>query len=148
MILRISIICIALTCTGVHDLEAQESVPLSRFAGTWVGLQTWTVDNPSAQEPQPVTLTLELTDGKLTGSMTPFLGSAQALAITDAQVVGNELHATANSGRSRNRWQRNVNVSFAFVQEAEELTGTANLTMGVVPWLELDYKLSRKRSRY
>jgi len=148
MILRTSIICLALTVAGVHDIEAQESVPLSQFAGTWVGLQTWTVDNPSAQEPQPVTLTLELVDGELTGSMTPFLGSAQPLTITGARVVGNQLHATADSRRSRNRWQRNVTISFAFIQEAEDLTGTANLTMGEVPWLELDYKLSRKRSRY
>ena len=148
MILRISIICVSLTFAGVGNLEAQDSVSLSQFAGTWVGLQTWTVDNPSAQEPQPVTLTLEVEDGELTGSMTPFLGSAQPLVISEARVVGNELHATVDSSRSWNRWQQNVNITFTFSQEAEELTGTANIRMGEVPWLELDYNLSRKRSRY
>jgi hypothetical protein len=148
MNIRISLLSALLMFAGAGNLAAQDSASLSQFAGTWVGLQTWTIDNPSATEPQPVTLTLEMVDGNLTGSITPFLGSAQGLAITQARVVGDELHLSADSSQSRNRWQRDVGVSFKLIQEAEELTGSANLTMGDVPWLELDYKLSRKRSRY
>ena len=126
----------------------QEPAPLAGFEGEWVGLQTWTFENPSAQEPQPVTLTLAVDGGELTGSITPFLGGVQALPIAGARVVGDELRMSLDSSRSRNRWQRNVDVQFTFRLEANELHGTAELTMGAVPWLRFDYALSRKRSRY
>ena len=128
------------------ETTAQESAPLSRFAGTWVGLQSWTVDNPSAQEPQTVTLTLEVVDGELTGSMAPFLGLRAGVAITDARVVNDQLHATA-TGRGRG-WQAGVGVEFRFTRDAEAMTGTADLTLGEVDWLDFDYELSLKRSRY
>jgi hypothetical protein len=121
---------------------------VSRFEGTWVGLQTWTVDdNPSAREPQPVTLTLEERGGALTGSMAPFLGLRSGVAITEAEIVGDELHATASVARGRG-WQGTFDVKFHFSNDADALTGTADVAFGEVPWLKFDYELSRKRSRY
>ena len=52
------------------------TVSASRFAGTWVGVQSWAIEKapPGALENQPVTLTLEMVDGKLVGTMMPFMG--------------------------------------------------------------------------
>ena len=139
-------IVIAALAMSAPAISAQDSIPLSRFAGTWVGLQSWTVENPSAQEPQPVTLTLEMVDGELQGSMAPFLGLGNGVRITDARVVGEELHATATGGARG--WQSGVGIEFQFSRDAEAITGTADLMMGDVDWLEFDYALSLKRSRY
>ena len=143
---RCAAIVIAALAMSAPEISAQEPIPLSRFAGTWVGLQSWTVENPSAQEPQTVTLTLELVDGELRGSMAPFLGLRNGARITDARVVGEELHATATGGARS--WQGRVGIQFRFSRDAEAMTGTADLTMGDVDWLEFDYELSLKRSRY
>lgn len=136
----------ALLLACVCASAAQETVPLSRFQGTWVGLQNWTIENPSAEEPQTVTLTLEMEEGALTGSLAPFLGLRAGATITDARVVGNELHATASAGARG--WQGGVGVEFTFVVDADAMTGTADLTLGDIDWLELDYDLKKKQQRY
>lgn len=136
----------ALVVATAIGVRAQEAVPLSRFAGTWVGLQSWTIENPSAEEPQTVTLTLEIEDGALTGTMAPFLGLRTGARITEARVVGNELHAMASAGTRG--WQGDVGIEFTLQVDADAMKGRADLTMGDVDWLKFDYDLSKKRSRY
>src|SRR5918996_797456 len=82
---------------------AVPAVPVARFAGTWVGTQAWAIGNPppGASKDQPVALDLEIVDGKITGTMKPFLGGEDGATIVDATIVGDELHATAVVGRPR-----------------------------------------------
>jgi hypothetical protein len=83
--------------------QAPSAAQPTRFAGTWVGTQAWAIANPppGARQDQPVTLTLEVVDGKITGSMKPFLGGEDGATIVDARIVGEELQATAVVGRPR-----------------------------------------------
>jgi hypothetical protein len=64
-------------------IAAQEPVQPARFEGTWVGTQAWALEKPppGASQEQPVTLTLEVVDGKVTGTMTPFLGGEDGATI-------------------------------------------------------------------
>lgn len=126
-------------------LSAQD-VPLTFFEGTWVGLETWTPDNPSAQEPQTVTMTFKVEDGTLTGTIVPFLGLRAGARITEARVVGSELHAKASAGQRG--WQGDVGIDLTLNVDADAMTGKADLTLGEVDWVKLEYELSRKRSRY
>lgn len=87
-------------------LGAQQPTPAvqpARFAGTWVGTQSWAIANPppGARQDQPVTLTIEVVDGKIAGSLKPFLGGEDGATIIDARIVGEELRATAVVGRPR-----------------------------------------------
>ena len=45
--------------------------------------------------------TIEVVDGKVTGSLKPFLGGEDGATIVDARIVGEELQATAVVGRPR-----------------------------------------------
>jgi hypothetical protein len=159
--------------------QAPAPTPMARFAGTWVGTQSWAIENPppGSRNDQPVTLIIDVTDGKLTGSMKPFLGGDDGATIVDAKIVGEELHATASVGRPRQagrrgapprpdagngadtgnapaqpgptgNWKNSVAVSFAFRNDGLNLTGAADVRLGDVPWMKFKYELSRKRSRY
>lgn len=142
-------IAVALVFFGVGTRSAPlsaQDVPLSFFEGTWVGLETWTVENPSAEEPQIVTMTFEVEDGALTGTIVPFLGLRNGASITEAEVVGSELHARASAGRLG--WQSAVGIDLTLTVDADAMAGMADLTLGDVKWVKLDYDLSRKRSRY
>src|SRR5688572_24838524 len=77
---------------AVAQQETAAAQP-TRFVGTWVGTQAWTIDNPppGASQEQPVTLTLELVEGKLIGAMTPFLGGEDGATIVDSVIIGEEL---------------------------------------------------------
>jgi hypothetical protein len=124
----------------------------TRFAGTWVGTQAWAIANPppGSRQDQPVTLTLEVVDGKLTGTMKPFLGGEDGATLVDATIVGEELRATAIVGRPGRAggWKEPIRVAFAFRNNGVDLTGDADVKMGDVPWMKFKYELSRKRSRY
>jgi hypothetical protein len=73
------------------------------FVGTWVGTQRWGIATPppGANPDQPVSITIELVDGKLTGTMTPFMGGDDGATFVDARIVGDELQASAVFGRPR-----------------------------------------------
>jgi hypothetical protein len=91
---------------GAAAVSAQQTVPAAqptRFAGTWVGTQSWAIANPppGSRPDQPVTLTLEVSEGKITGTLKPFLGGEDGATIVDATIVGDELQATAVVGRPR-----------------------------------------------
>lgn len=140
-------------------LAAQQAAPAVqpiRFAGTWVGTQRWVIENPppGSRQDQPVTLTIEVVDGKISGAMTPFLGGDDGATIVEATVVGDELRATALVGRPRTGrgrgtgWKDPIRVTFAFTADGVNLRGTADVAMGDVPWMKFGYELSKKRSRY
>lgn len=146
---------------GVAILAGQEpAVQPARFAGTWVGTQAWALTNapPGASQDQPVTLTLEVVDGKVTGTMVPFLGGEDGATIVDSTIVGDELRATAIAGRPRPQvagrrgggagWKDPIRVAFAFKNDGVTMSGTADVQMGDVPWLKFTYRLGKKRSRY
>jgi hypothetical protein len=87
-------------------LGAQQPTPTvqpTRFTGTWVGTQSWAIANPppGARQDQPVTLTIDVVDGKITGSLKPFFGGEDGATLIDAKIVGEELQATAVVGRPR-----------------------------------------------
>jgi hypothetical protein len=137
---------------------AQPAVQPTRFAGTWVGTQRWAIDNPppGARADQPVMLTIEVTDGNVTGSMEPFLGGDEGATFVETRIVGEELHATAVIGRPRPAaarrgppsWKEAVSIAFVFRNDGVEMTGTADVKMGDVPWMTFNYQLGRKRARY
>ena len=146
--------------TAVVAAAQAPSAPASatRFLGTWVGTQAWAIKDPppGASNDQPVTLELALTDGKLTGTMRPFLGGDDGATITEATIVGDELRATAVVGRPRPAGRRGggpgggnaIAIAFVFRNDGVKMTGTADVTMGDVPWTKFRYNLGKKRSRY
>ena len=73
------------------------------FVGTWVGTQSWAIEKPppGARPDQPVSLTIDLVDGKLFGTMTPFLGGDDGATFVDAEIVGDQLQASAMLGKPR-----------------------------------------------
>ena len=140
----------------------QVAVPMARFVGIWVGTQAWAISNPppgSSQE-QAVTLELQMADGKITGTMKPFLGGEDGATIVEAAVVGEELRATAVVGRPRAQpaagrrgggapgWKDTIRVAFVFKNAGVNMTGTADVRMGDVPWMKFSYELGKKRARY
>lgn len=133
-------------------------VPAAQFVGTWVGTQAWAIKDPppGASNDQPVTLELSLVEGKLTGTMRPFMGGDDGATITEATIVGDELRATAVVGRPRPAGRRGggsggnaaLSIAFVFRNDGVKMTGTADVTMGDVPWTKFRYNLGKKRSRY
>jgi hypothetical protein len=138
------------------------AVPAARFAGTWVGTQAWAIEKPppGASRDQAVTLELEVVDGKITGTMTPFLGGEDGATIVEATIVGEELRATAVAGRPRTQaaggrrggggggWKDPIRIAFVFRPAGVKMTGTADVRMGDVPWMKFTYDLGKKRARY
>ncbi|HUK36385.1 MAG TPA: hypothetical protein VLV86_20855 [Vicinamibacterales bacterium] len=86
-------------------LQSTPSVPAAVspqvFVGTWVGTQAWNISAPppGTDQQQPVTLTIDYIDGKLVGTLTPFMGGDDGAVFVDTRIVGDELHATATFGR-------------------------------------------------
>jgi hypothetical protein len=151
-----------LLCTAAVSAQAPTpAVPAARFVGTWVGTQAWAIKDPppGANNEQPVTLDLQLVDGKITGTMRPFLGGDDGATITEATIVGEELRATAVVGRPRpaaagrrggggGGGNSAIKIAFVFKNDSLKMTGTADVQMGEVPWTKFKYELAKKRSRY
>jgi hypothetical protein len=145
-------------------VRAQETATVSpqSFVGTWVGVQTWAIDNPSpgAKEEQEVTLTVDELNGKLFGSLTPFFGGSDGASFVDGELVGDTLQASGKLGQpragepvaeSRNQprgWKDAARIQFAFSADRNNLKGTADIQLNGVKWLKFNYDLSKKRSRY
>jgi hypothetical protein len=153
--MRVLLILCATACFGAAVPRAQTpepAVPAARFVGTWVGTQAWAIANPppGSRNDQPVTLVIENVDGKLRGTMTPFLGGEDGASFVDGQIVGSELRATATAGRAGRAaagWAP-VRVAFSFTNDGLAMKGTAAVRMGDVPWMTYTYQLEKKRSRY
>jgi hypothetical protein len=148
---------------AVHAQEpAVQTVSPQSFVGTWVGVQTWAIDNPppGAKEDQEVTLTVDEFGGKLVGSLTPFFGGSDGASFVNGELAGETLHATGRFGQpragepaaeSRNQprgWKDAARIQFAFSADRNTLKGTAEVQLNGVKWLKFNYDLSRKRSRY
>jgi hypothetical protein len=136
------------------------AAPAARFVGVWVGTQGWATANPppGARQDQPITLTVQLVNGKLSGTLKPFLGGEEGATFTEATIAGDELQATAVVGAPRPsgvsvrrgppNWKDTVAVALSFKNDGVTLKGRADVTMGEVPWTKFVYELSKKRSRY
>ena len=151
--------CLVLAAAAAYAQAPATAVPAARFVGTWVGTQAWAIKDPppGASNDQPVTLELSLTDGRITGTMRPFLGGDDGATITEATIVGDELRATAVVGRPRPAGRRGggpgggngaIAIAFVFRNDGVKMTGTADVRMGDVPWTKFRYSLGKKRSRY
>jgi hypothetical protein len=132
---------------------AEPAAALSRFAGTWVGTQSWAIADPppGSRQDQPVTLTVEVVDGKLQGALTPFLGGEEGAIFRDGTIVDGELRAVATVGRPGDPglgWKRPIRVTLAFRNEGVNLKGDSAVSMNDVPWMKFRYDLGKKRSRY
>jgi len=154
---------IAVLVAAGSSVAAQDTtaVPAARFVGTWVGTQAWAIKDPppGASRDQPVTLEIQLVEGKLTGMMKPFFGGEDGATIVDATIVGEELRATAVVGRPRTPtagrgrgggggFKDATKIAFVFRADGVKMTGTADVQMGDVPWMKFSYDLGKKRSRY
>jgi hypothetical protein len=174
----IRIIAIASIALSSPAPQAQTNVSRQIFVGTWVGTQRWAIETPppGANQEQPVSLHIEIVNGKLTGTMTPFMGGEDGVVFDDATIVGDELRASAvfgnpnpnhipvvedaseqqgdfkvvpSNGRSRKQpWKETVRVDLTFKNEGINMKGTATVSMNDVKWLSFQYDLSKKRARY
>ena len=145
--------------------EPPQPVSPGTFVGTWVGLQT-VADNasPGVQEGQTVTMTIEMVDGKLVGTLNPFFGGNDGARFMDVQISGDELKATAvigkapvvdppppaagGGGRGMPGWKSDTNVQFTLKADRTHLKGTADVELSGVKWMRYNYDLEKKRSRY
>jgi hypothetical protein len=146
----------------LQEPQAIQPAPSSSFVGTWVGVQTWAIDNPSpgAKEEQEVTLTIDEFNGKLVGTLMPFFGGSDGASFVNGELVGEELRATGRFGQpragepaaeSRNQprgWKEATRIQFAFTADRNNLKGSADIQLSGVKWLKFNYNLSKKRSRY
>jgi hypothetical protein len=158
---------VALSC-GLASTIPQAAAPdvsPTRFVGEWVGLQRWAIADPpiNARDPQPVEIKIESVDGRLVGTLTPFMGGSDGASFVGATITGEELKASgavgpprlapAQGGRGQRGvtgWKAPVKVDFKFTAtgNSNQLTGTVDVWMGAVKWTKFRYELNRKRSRY
>jgi hypothetical protein len=156
--MRAPLVCsLLITVVAVHANAqaptAEPPVPASRFVGTWVGTQSWAIADPppGSRQDQPVTLVVDIADGKLHGALTPFLGGEEGAIFSEGTIVNGELHAVATVGRPGEPglgWKRPIRVTLTFRSEGVDLKGDAAVTMNGVPWMKFRYDLGKKRSRY
>jgi hypothetical protein len=156
---RVALTLLITTALSLTIMAQQEpALQPSRFTGTWVGTQAWAIDNPppGSSQDQAVMLELQVVDGKFVGVLKPFLGGEEGATIEEARIIGSELHATATVGQpragARRRgapgWKDPIRVAFVFTNNGVNLSGTADVRMGDVPWMKFKYELGKKRSRY
>jgi hypothetical protein len=138
---------------------APQPVSTATFAGTWVGLQTVANNtSPGVQEGQTVTMTIELVDGKLVGTLSPFFGGNDGAIFVDGQIVGEELKASATVGKlpaaegggrgGGPAWKGDTNIQLTLKADRTRMKGTADVRLGGVKWMQYNYDLEKKRSRY
>ena len=152
---------VVFSAVAAAQVPTPQTVPAARFVGTWVGTQAWAIKDPppGANNEQPITLDIQIVDGKITGTMRPFLGGEDGATITEAAIVGEELRATAVVGRPRpaTTGRRGggpgggtsaIKIAFVFRNDGVKMSGTADVQMGDVPWTKFSYALAKKRSRY
>ena len=137
-----------------------QPVSQGTFVGTWVGLQTVAGNNsPGVQEAQTVTMTIDLVDGKLVGTLTPFLGGNDGAVFVDGQIVGEELKASAMVGKppavggaegrgAGPAWKSDTKIQFTLKADRTRMKGTGEVALGGVKWMQYSYDLEKKRSRY
>jgi hypothetical protein len=137
-----------------------QPVSPATFAGTWVGLQTVANNtSPGVQEAQTVTMTIELVNGKLAGTLTPFFGGDDGASFVDVEIVGEELKVSAIVGKPRAAaggegrgpaagWKSDTRIRFTLKADRTRMKGTADVELSGVKWMQYNYDLEKKRSRY
>jgi hypothetical protein len=137
-----------------------QPVSPATFVGTWVGLQTVANNSsPGVQEAQTVTMTIESVDGKLVGTLTPFFGGNDGATFVDVQIVGEELKVSAMVGKpaaarpaegrgAGPAWKSDTRIQFSLKADRTRMKGTADVELGGVKWMQYNYDLEKKRSRY
>lgn len=171
-------LCAAALLSPPAPLAQTAAAPAQTFVGTWVGTQRWAIATPppGANQEQPVSLTVTIVGGRLTGTLVPFMGGEDGLVFGDGTIVGDELRASAifgspnpdnvpiqedagdpagdfkivpSNGRGRKQpWKDTVTVDLALRNEGVNMKGTATVAISGMKWLSFDYDLSRKRARY
>jgi hypothetical protein len=169
---------LAAVISGTAPQAQTAAVPMQTFVGTWVGTQGWAIATPppGANPEQPISVQIDIVDGKLTGTLTPFMGGEDGVVFTEATIVGDQLRAAAvfgnpnpdhapvtedagdqqgdfkivpSNGRSRKQaWKEAINVTFIFTASGVNMKGTGEVTMDEMKWLSFNYDLSKKRARY
>jgi hypothetical protein len=136
-----------------------QPVSPATFAGTWVGRQTVANNtSPGVQEAQTVTMTIDLVDGKLAGTLTPFFGGDDGVSFVDVEIVGEELKASGMLGTPRAAggegrgaapgWKSDTKIQFTLKADRTRMKGTADVELSGVKWMQYNYDLEKKRSRY
>ena len=137
-----------------------QPVSQGTFVGTWVGQQTVTGNtSPGVQEAQTVTMTIDVVDGNLVGTLMPFLGGNDGATFVDVQIVGEELKASAIVGKPRGAadagdrgvgpaWKTDTKIQFTLKADRTRMKGTGDVALGGVKWMQSNYDLEKKRSRY
>ena len=137
-----------------------QPVSPATFAGTWVGRQTVANNtSPGVQEAQTVTMTIDLVDGKLAGTLTPFFGGDDGVSFVDVEIVGEELKVSAIVGKPRGSpggegrgaapgWKSDTKIRFTLKADRTRMKGTADVELSGVKWMQYNYDLEKKRSRY
>ena len=145
--------------------QPPQPVSPATFVGTWVGLQTIANNtSPGVQEGQTVTMTIEMVDGKLTGTLDPFFGGNDGARFVDVKIAGDELKASAivgkapvvdpalppagGGGRGMPGWKSDTKIHFTLRADRTHLKGTADVELSGVKWMQYNYDLEKKRSRY
>jgi hypothetical protein len=156
----ISFFGIVLLVVLVQAPAPPQPVSAGTFVGTWVGLQT-AADNtsPGVQASQTVTMTIEIVDGKLIGTLSPFFGGSDGASFVDAQIVGEELRASAMVGKpaaaaggagrgAAPGWKSDTKIQFTLKADRTRMKGTGDVQLSGVKWMQYSYDLEKKRSRY
>jgi hypothetical protein len=157
ILIALYLVALLQTAALLQTPDPPQPVAAGTFVGTWVGLQTVASNaSPGVVEGQTVTMTIDLVDGRLVGTLTPFFGGSDGASFADAQVSGEELHASAVVGKpappvgrgAPPAWKRDTNVRFTLKADRTHLTGTGDVDMDGVKWMQYKYDLEKKRSRY
>ena len=160
MPLPASFLCILYLVAVFQAPAPPQPVSPATFAGTWVGLQTVANNtSPGVQEAQTVTLTIEVVDGKLVGTLTPFFGGNDGATFVDVQLVGEELQASAIVGKppaaggaegrgAGSAWKSDTRIRFTLKADRTRMKGAADVELSGVKWMQYNYDLEKKRSRY
>jgi hypothetical protein len=158
MLPPISFLGVLFLVTLVQTPAPPQPVSAGTFVGTWVGLQTASNNGPGVQVPQTVTMTIESVDGKLIGTLSPFFGGSDGATFVDAQIVGEELRASAMVGKpavpgaggrgAAPGWKSDTRIQFTLKADRTRMKGTGDVQMSGVKWMQYTYDLEKKRSRY
>ena len=158
------LLCVLYLVAFVQAPAPPQPVSPATFVGTWVGLQTVANNtSPGVLEGQTVTITIEVVDGKLVGTLTPFFGGNEGASFADAQIVGEELRASGVMGKppaaaageagggqggAIPRWKIDTDIQFTLKADRTRMKGIADVRLGGVKWMQYNYDLEKKRSRY
>jgi len=114
--------------------------------------------SPGVQEGQTVTMTIEIVDGRLVGRLTPFFGGDDGASFVDVHIVGEELRASAVVGKppavepggrgAGPLWKIDTKILFALRADRTRMKGTGDVQLDGVKWMQYNYDLEKKRSRY